>query len=144
MLQTQVGPVISDEAANRILGDIESAEREGARLLAGGMRLSSDGRERGNFVAPTLFRRHESGLDSVRKRCSDPCWASPLFRTWTSPGGRKRGPLRVVTPIFTRDLGKAMKFINGIEAGIVHVNAETPGAEPHVPFGGYKVPVLLA
>ena len=40
--------------------------------------------------------------------------------------------------IFTRDLGKAMTFINGIEAGIVHVNAETPGAEPQVPFGGFK------
>jgi len=40
--------------------------------------------------------------------------------------------------IFTRDLGKAMTFAREIQAGIVHVNSETPGAEPQVPFGGYK------
>jgi aldehyde dehydrogenase (NAD+) len=40
--------------------------------------------------------------------------------------------------IFTRDLGKAMAFARDIQAGIVHVNSETPGAEPQVPFGGYK------
>ena len=40
--------------------------------------------------------------------------------------------------IFTRDLGKAMSFARDIQAGIVHVNSETPGAEPQVPFGGYK------
>ena len=40
--------------------------------------------------------------------------------------------------IFTRDLGRAMQFARDIQAGIVHVNSETPGAEPQVPFGGYK------
>jgi aldehyde dehydrogenase (NAD+) len=40
--------------------------------------------------------------------------------------------------IFTRDLGKALTFAHGIQAGIVHINSETPGAEPQVPFGGYK------
>jgi aldehyde dehydrogenase (NAD+) len=40
--------------------------------------------------------------------------------------------------IFTRDLGKALTFAREIEAGIVHVNSETAGAEPQVPFGGMK------
>ena len=40
--------------------------------------------------------------------------------------------------IFTRDLGRALEFAREIEAGIVHVNSETAGAEPQVPFGGMK------
>jgi aldehyde dehydrogenase (NAD+) len=40
--------------------------------------------------------------------------------------------------IFTRDIGKALSFIREVQAGIVHVNSETAGAEPQVPFGGYK------
>ncbi len=40
--------------------------------------------------------------------------------------------------LFTRDISRALSFIQKIQAGIVHVNSETAGAEPHVPFGGYK------
>jgi aldehyde dehydrogenase (NAD+) len=40
--------------------------------------------------------------------------------------------------IFTRDLATALTFAQRIEAGIVHVNSETAGAEPQVPFGGFK------
>ncbi len=40
--------------------------------------------------------------------------------------------------IFTRSLDTAARFIQAARAGIVHVNGETAGAEPHVPFGGTK------
>ena len=40
--------------------------------------------------------------------------------------------------VVTRDLGLALRFIREIEAGIVHVNSQTAGAEPQVPFGGFK------
>jgi len=40
--------------------------------------------------------------------------------------------------VVTRDLGLALRFIREIDAGIVHVNSQTAGAEPQVPFGGFK------
>jgi aldehyde dehydrogenase (NAD+) len=40
--------------------------------------------------------------------------------------------------IFTRDIATAFRFIRDIESGIIHVNSETAGAEPHAPFGGMK------
>src|SRR5439155_229249 len=40
--------------------------------------------------------------------------------------------------IVTRDLGLALRFVRAVEAGIVHVNSQTAGAEPQVPFGGFK------
>ena len=38
--------------------------------------------------------------------------------------------------IYTSDLEAAMRFANEIESGMVHINAPTMYAEPHVPFGG--------
>ena len=40
--------------------------------------------------------------------------------------------------LFTRDIAKAMDFVRRTESGVVHVNRETAGVEPHVPFGGLK------
>ena len=40
--------------------------------------------------------------------------------------------------IFTRDLRAAMRRAHELEVGVVHLNGESAGAEPHVPFGGVK------
>jgi aldehyde dehydrogenase (NAD+) len=40
--------------------------------------------------------------------------------------------------IFTKDLGTAKKYIDGIEAGLAHVNIHTGYKEPSMPFGGIK------
>jgi len=40
--------------------------------------------------------------------------------------------------IFTRDLATAEAFVGAARVGLVHVNGETAGSEPHVPFGGLK------
>ncbi|HZG34213.1 MAG TPA: aldehyde dehydrogenase family protein, partial [Gaiellaceae bacterium] len=40
--------------------------------------------------------------------------------------------------VFTRDLAVVQRFARELEAGILKVNQQTPGAEVHVPFGGIK------
>ena len=40
--------------------------------------------------------------------------------------------------IFTYDSSAVQRFVDGIEAGVIRVNAATAGGEPHVPFGGSK------
>jgi aldehyde dehydrogenase (NAD+) len=40
--------------------------------------------------------------------------------------------------LFTSDISRAMAFVRRSESGIVHINRETAGVEPHVPFGGLK------
>jgi len=47
-------------------------------------------------------------------------------------------PYGLSASIFTRDLRVADDFVQRARVGIVHVNGETAGAEPHVPFGGMK------
>jgi aldehyde dehydrogenase (NAD+) len=40
--------------------------------------------------------------------------------------------------LFTRDLSSALTYVNRIEAGLVRVNGDTTGVDPHAPFGGVK------
>jgi len=40
--------------------------------------------------------------------------------------------------IFTNDTSRVFRFVDGIEAGIVHINSGTPGGEAQLPFGGTK------
>ena len=45
---------------------------------------------------------------------------------------------RLSASVYTRDLGRAMRFSRESAAGVVKVNQESTGNEPHVPFGGIK------
>ena len=40
--------------------------------------------------------------------------------------------------VYTRDIGRAFRYIDQIETGILHVNSATVGGEAQVPFGGLK------
>jgi aldehyde dehydrogenase (NAD+) len=136
---TQVGPVITAHAAERIAGDIESAKQDGAQLLAGGERLSDNGRGRGHFVAPTLFGGVDPSSHLGQEELFGPVLGViPVDSMDEAVAVANQVKFGLSASIFTRDLGKALAFIREIQAGIVHVNSETPGAEPHVPFGGMK------
>jgi aldehyde dehydrogenase (NAD+) len=47
-------------------------------------------------------------------------------------------PFGLTAALFTRDLGKALRFAHDIRAGVVKVNQETAGLEFQVPFGGMR------
>jgi acyl-CoA reductase-like NAD-dependent aldehyde dehydrogenase len=40
--------------------------------------------------------------------------------------------------LFTQDVTRALEAIDDLDVGILHVNSESAGADPHVPFGGAK------
>lgn len=137
--ETQIGPVIDAKAADRITEDIERGTKEGATILAGGGRLSDNGRGRGHFVAPTLLGNVDSDSYLGQEEVFGPVLgviAVDGYEEAIAVANSIRFGLSA--SIFTRDLGKAMAFARDIQAGIVHINSETPGAEPQVPFGGMK------
>ena len=137
--ETQIGPVISEEAAERIVNEVGAAQRDGAPLLVGGSRLSDDGRARGHFVAPTLFGNVDPASRLGQEELFGPVLGViPIDGLDEAIAVANSVRYGLSASIFTRDLGKALAFVRGIQAGVVHVNSETPGAEPQVPFGGMK------
>ena len=125
-------------AADRVAGEVSSAREEGAELLVGGARLTGD-LERGAFVAPALF----AGVDPGSRLGQDELFGPvlgviPVDSMEEAMAVANQVKFGLSASIFTRDLERALTFAREIEAGIVHVNSETAGAEPQVPFGGMK------
>ncbi len=132
---TQIGPLISDDAASRVAGEIDGARESGVSLAVGGGRPDLDG----HFVTPTLFTDVDPSSRLGQVELFGPVLGviavDSVEEAIDVANSVKFG---LSASLFTRDVGRALEFIRRIQAGIVHVNSETAGAEPHVPFGGYK------
>ena len=69
---TALGPVVSQEQLDRVVGYMDSGREEGARVLAGGSRLTDGGRANGYYVPPTLLPTSTTRCASRAKRFSGP------------------------------------------------------------------------
>jgi aldehyde dehydrogenase (NAD+) len=132
----QMGPLISAEAAERVLGDI-SKGGEGASLATGGNR--PEGAVDGYFVSPTVFTDVQPSSFLGQEELFGPVLGViPVDDLDEAIAVANQVRYGLSASIFTRDIGRALAFVREVQAGIVHVNSETAGAEPQVPFGGYK------
>jgi len=133
---TQIGPLISAEAADRVAGEIDAARQGGVALATGGGRPEG---LNGHFVNPTLFVDVKSDSRLGQEELFGPVLAViPVDDVDEAIAVANSVRFGLSASLFTRDIAQALSFIQKIQAGIVHVNSETAGAEPHVPFGGYK------
>jgi aldehyde dehydrogenase (NAD+) len=133
--ETEVGPIVNESQLEDILSAIERGKQEGAKLLAGGERADGDG----YVVAPTLFEdvRDEDMLS--REEVFGPVTSLYAFSTFDEAIERANAvEFGLSASIFTTNLETADRFVKEAEAGILHVNSQTAGAEVHVPFGGLK------
>lgn len=135
--EVDIGPLSSREQLDTVLGYLDVARDEGHTLAAGGGALETE--SGGYFVEPTVYLDVDPGSRIGREEIFGPVLgvlqASGLQQALEIANSVEFG---LSASIFTRDLRRAFEFIDSVEAGIVHVNGETAGAEPQVPFGGYK------
>ena len=131
-----IGPLVSSEAAESVLGSIEKGKK-GASLAHGGGRPDISGN--GHFVSPTVFTDVASDSFLGQEELFGPVLGViPVDGIDEAVAVANEVRYGLSASIFTRDIGKALAFVREVQAGIVHVNSETAGAEPQVPFGGYK------
>ena len=132
---TEVGPVVNEGAMDDILAAIERGKAEGGTVIAGGERVDDEG----YLIAPTLF---EGVADDAYLSCEEvfgPVTSLYRFGTLDEAIGRANGvEFGLSAAIFTRDLHAVQRFTSEMQAGILRVNSQTPGADVHVPFGGIK------
>jgi aldehyde dehydrogenase (NAD+) len=136
---TEMGPLVDEAQVKTVLGYIELGQREGARLVTGGGRLTDEPHSRGCFVAPTVFDHVTPGMRIFQEEIFGPVVAVcrvPDFDAAVEAANAV--PYGLASSIYTRDLATAMKFVDRSEVGIVHVNNPTVGGEAHLPFGGTK------
>lgn len=134
-----LGPAVSKDQQQTVLEYLEIGKKESGRVTAGGEPLHGSQFERGYYVPPTVFVDADIQSRIMQEEIFGPVVAlAPVDDLEQGIEAANAVPYGLSAAIISRDLGKIMRFVDGIQAGLVHVNDETAGAEPQVPFGGYK------
>jgi malonate-semialdehyde dehydrogenase (acetylating)/methylmalonate-semialdehyde dehydrogenase len=136
---TDVGPVISCAALERIHGLIESGLKEGAKLELDGRQPRVAGFERGNFLAPTIFSGVKPGMSIYDREIFGPVLVvlsvasldEAIALVNANPNGNG-------TAIFTQSGAAARKFQEDIDVGQVGINVPIPVPVPLFSFTGSR------
>jgi aldehyde dehydrogenase (NAD+) len=132
---THMGPVAGPQQYQDIRNAICRAQTDGARMIAGGDALSDDG----YFIRPTVFAGVRGDMELFREEIFGPVLAVSEFDSLDDALKAANDSIYgLSSSIYTSDLRAARKYIDGIEAGLAHVNVHTGYKEPSMPFGGVK------
>jgi lactaldehyde dehydrogenase len=129
---TDVGPLIAEEAAGRVLDAVRTLVADGARLVAGGIRARA-------FMDPTVL---------VDVPADSPAFAEEIFGP-VAPVARFDDPQEAVrlanaspyglhAAVFTRDISRALSIARSLDVGGVVINGSTALRAENLPFGGTK------
>ncbi len=133
---TTSGAIINQRQLERVLGFIERAPSEGARLVAGGDRPGGD-LAQGNFVNPTLFADVDNSMTVARDEVFGPVLVAMPFDTEEEAVALANDTdYGLGAGIYTTDMGRAFRVARAVRAGTVGINEYT--VMPNTPFGGYK------
>ncbi len=134
-----MGPVVTAQARDRILGAIELGLKAGATLAIDGRDLRVGGYEGGFFIGPTLFDNVKPEMSIYRDEIFGPVLVNLRSATLEDAIGLiARNPYGNGTAIFTRNGAAARKFQNEVEVGMVGINVPIPVPVGYYSFGGWK------
>lgn len=134
---TDIGPLASHEQIETVTSYLDMARGGDARVICGGEPLPDE--SGGFYVSPTILTEVDPESPLLRDEIFGPviCLVEvDGFEDGLDAANDTEFGLS--TAVFTRDLGTALEFARRAQAGLVHINRETAGVEPHVPFGGLK------
>ncbi|WP_250526500.1 betaine-aldehyde dehydrogenase [Caballeronia sp. GAWG2-1] len=136
--RTNFGPLASAAQLHKVLGFIESGKREGARLIAGGARMSDGAFARGQYVAPTVFADCRDDMRIVREEIFGPVMSILAFDDEDEVIARANDTeYGLAAGVVTENISRAHRVIHRLQAGICWIN--TWGESPaEMPVGGYK------
>jgi acyl-CoA reductase-like NAD-dependent aldehyde dehydrogenase len=133
---TDVGPVVTGAARDSIAAAVAAAGQGASRITSGELVPDLDG---GYYVRPAVLELAGT---------SDRLWTEEIFGPILSVVRANSvddafrlandSPFGLSCSLFTNDAGVTLRAMEELNVGVLHVNSESGGADPHVPFGGTK------
>jgi alpha-ketoglutaric semialdehyde dehydrogenase len=138
--ETEMGPLVNDAAREKVERYVDiGREEDGARLLTGGEPATGGALDRGAFFRPTIFDEVTPAMRIAQEEIFGPVLAvMPVDSFEEAIAVLNATRYGLSSSIYTRDVDRAFRAIEKIDAGITYVNGPTIGAEVHLPFGGTK------
>src|ERR1700731_953713 len=134
-----LGPVVSKNAKNRILGLVEDGIKEGAKLELDGRGIKVPGYEQGNFIGPTIFSAVTSAMKVYTTEIFGPVMVIVGVNTLDEAITLiNNNPFGNGTGIFTQSGAVARKFQSEIDVGQVGINVPIPVPVPIFSFTGSR------
>jgi len=133
---SDMGPVAGPQQHRDIRNAMCRAQTDGARMVAGGdAGVSQDG----YFIRPTVFTGVRYDMEIFREEIFGPVLAVLEFDSLEEAIDIANNSIYgLSSAIYTTDIRAARRYVDGIEAGLAHVNVHTGYKEPSMPFGGVK------
>lgn len=135
-MATQMGPLVSAVQLEKVMGYVEIAKSEGARLICGGARAALNS---GYYVLPTVFSDVTDSMTLAREEVFGPVMAVLDFVSEQEAISRANDTeFGLAAGVFTADMTRAHRVVGALEAGTTWINAYnlTPVESP---FGGSKM-----
>jgi aldehyde dehydrogenase (NAD+) len=135
----EIGPLVSDNAREKVRKYVQIGKDEGAKVATGGMDYADQERTKGFFYPPTVFTEASNDMKICQDEIFGPVTALILAKNFDD-GIEIANDTRygLSSAVYTTDLQKAFVSIKKLQTGIGYVNQGPPGAEVHLPFGGIK------
>ena len=131
---TQMGPLVSDEQQQRVLGYLESGMTEGAKAIVGGNRLG----DKGYFVEPTVLVNTNQDMKVIQEEIFGPVVCAEPFTDVEDVITKANDSIfGLAAAIWTKDINKAHRIAAQLRAGTVWINCHNI-FDAALPFGGYK------
>ena len=141
---TDIGPIINETQLKRVHGHTRIGLRDGAKLLCGGEVVKEGECKRGFFYAPTVFGDAVLKMRLVQEDVLGPMLAL-MSVTGLEEAVQQANTLRraTTTAVFTRDIARGFRAIEGLRAGRVYVNPTPPSRGAPLSLTGFSPPSCI-
>ena len=130
---------MSKDQLDRVSGYLDIGQKEGAKALAGGSRLTEGALSKGYFVPPTVFANVQDNMRIAQEEIFGPVISAISFKDSDELIKRANATtFGLGSGVWTTNVSKAHQVAKALRAGSVWVNCYQ-AMDPAVPFGGYKM-----
>ncbi|MDM8010879.1 MAG: CoA-acylating methylmalonate-semialdehyde dehydrogenase [Parasphingorhabdus sp.] len=137
--EAEMGPLVTREHADKVLGYVDAGVAEGAELVVDGRNLNIQGYEKGFFVGGSLFDKVTPDMRIYREEIFGPVLSIVRTESFDEALGLiNQHEFGNGTALFTRDGDTAQAFLGQVQAGMVGVNVPIPVPMAFHSFGGWK------